>query len=82
MAYAVSNPLAIVNTLDARSRQYDVNIKAGFNYKMFPGFSLGGVFGLYYNYNKEHILFRDVRILPLFLSPTHMVQKKIRYEKV
>ena len=68
MAYAVSNPLAIVNTLDARSRQYDVNIKAGFNYKMFPGFSLGGVFGLYYNYNKEHIFVpgrTDLTIVPI-----------------
>ena len=55
MDFAVSNPLAIVNNLDANSRQYDVNVKAGFNYKIFPGFSLSGAFGLYYNYNKEHI---------------------------
>lgn len=68
MDYAVSNPAAIVNTLDANNRQYDVNIKAGFNYKIFPGFSLNGVLGLYYNYNKEHIFVpgrTDFTIIPI-----------------
>ena len=67
MDFAVSNPVAIVNSLDANSRQYDINIKAGFNYKIFPGFSLNGVFGLYYNYNKEHIFIpgkSDFSIVP------------------
>ena len=55
MDFAVSNPLALVNTLDANSRQYDVNIKVGFNYRPIQEVTVNGVFGLYYNYNKEHM---------------------------
>lgn len=67
MDFAVSNPAAIVSTLDANSRQYDVNVKAGFNYKIIPGLSLDGTFGIYYNYNKEHIFVpgkSDLTIVP------------------
>ena len=55
MDFAVSNPVAIVNELDANNRQYDVNIKAGFKYRIIPSLSVDGIFGIYYNYNKEHI---------------------------
>ena len=55
MDFAVSNPLALVNTLDANSRQYDVNVKVGFNYRPIQDLTVNGVFGLYYNYNKEHV---------------------------
>lgn len=55
MDFAVSNPLALVNTLDANSRQYDVNVKIGFNYRPIQNLTVNGVFGLYYNYNKEHV---------------------------
>lgn len=67
MDAAVSNPLAIVNTLDASNRQYDVNIKAGFNYKLLRDLSINGIFGIYYNYNKEHIFIpgkSDFTIIP------------------
>ncbi len=67
MDFAVSNPLAIVNTVDANNRQYDVNIKAGFNYKIMPELSINGNFGIYYNYNKEHIFVpgkTDMTIVP------------------
>lgn len=55
MDAAVSNPLAIVNTVDANNRQYDVNIKAGFNYKPIRNLSINGILGIYYNYNSEHV---------------------------
>ncbi len=55
MNFAVSNPAAIVHELDAKNRQYDINIKAGFDYKITDGLSLDGIFGLYYHYNKEHL---------------------------
>lgn len=67
MDFAVSNPLAIVGTLDANNRQYDVNIKAGFNYKVLQDLSINGAFGIYYNYNKEHIFIpgkSDFTIVP------------------
>lgn len=68
MTFAVSNPLAIVNTLDARNRQYDVNIKAGFNYRPIQDLNINGNLGIYYNYNKEHVFIpgrSDLTITPL-----------------
>ncbi|NDV65341.1 SusC/RagA family TonB-linked outer membrane protein [Bacteroides sp. 224] len=69
MDFAVSNPLAIVNTLDGRSRQYDVNVRAGLTYKLLPELTLTGTVGLYYNYNSEHLFvpgLTDQSILPFF----------------
>lgn len=69
MDFAVSNPLAIVNSLDARNRQYDVNVKAGLIYKLFPELTLTGTIGLFYNYNSEHLFvpgITDQSILPFF----------------
>lgn len=69
MDFAVSNPLAIVNTLDARNRQYDVNVKAGVTYKPFPELTFTGTIGLFYNYNSEHLFvpgMTDQSILPFF----------------
>ena len=68
MDFAVSNPLAIVKTLDARNRQYDVNLQLGLSYKPFNELSLNGTFGMYYNYNKEHLFIpglSDKTILPI-----------------
>lgn len=65
--YAVSNPTAIVNTLDATNRQYDVNIKAGFKYKPLNDLTVNGFFGIYYKYNKEHLFIpgkSDKTIIP------------------
>ena len=67
MDFAVSNPLAIVETLDANNRQYDVSVKAGFKYKVLPELSIDGTFGIYYNYDKEHIFIpgkSDFTIIP------------------
>ena len=47
MDFAVSNPLAIVNTLDGRNRQYDVNFRLGLVYKPFNGLSFNGTFGMF-----------------------------------
>lgn len=68
MNFAVSNPLAIVNEVDATNRQYDINIKAGFNYKITSDLSVDGIFGLYYHYNKEHLFIpgrTDFTIIPV-----------------
>ena len=51
----VSNPVAIVNTLDAATRQYDLNLRAGLTYNPVQNLTLTGTFGLYYNYNSEHL---------------------------
>ena len=54
-AYAVSNPLAIVNTLDARNRQYDMNLRVALTYKPTAELTFNGIMGIYYNYNNEHL---------------------------
>ncbi|MDR0572645.1 MAG: SusC/RagA family TonB-linked outer membrane protein [Tannerella sp.] len=69
MDFAVSNPLAIINTLDARNRQYDVNVKAGITCKPITDWTITATFGLYYNYNNEHLFVpgtSDEAILPFF----------------
>lgn len=69
MDFAVSNPLAITRTLDARNRQYDINIKAALTYKVRPNLAVTGSVGLYYNYNKESKFvpgLTDQAIHPLF----------------
>lgn len=59
-AYRVSNPLAIVNTLDATTRQYDLNLRVGLNYTPIHDLTLTGVVGLYYNYDNEHLFIPGV----------------------
>ena len=66
--YSVSNPLAIVNTLDSRNRQYDLNMKAGIAYNPLRELTLTGTVGLYYNYDNEHLFIpgaSEATIVPL-----------------
>ncbi|MDL2241591.1 SusC/RagA family TonB-linked outer membrane protein [Bacteroidales bacterium OttesenSCG-928-L03] len=51
----VSNPLAIVKTLDARTRQYDLNLKAGIAYSPIRDLTFNGTVGFYYNYNNQSL---------------------------
>ncbi len=53
MAAAVSNPLAIVNRIDTRTRRYDLNMKAGISYTPIRNLVLTGTFGLYYDYDNQ-----------------------------
>ena len=67
-SYSVSNPLALVETLDGRSRQYDINMKVGLNYTPFRELTLTGVAGLFYNYCNEHMFIpgeSDPTIVPV-----------------
>ncbi|MDR2840442.1 MAG: SusC/RagA family TonB-linked outer membrane protein [Paludibacter sp.] len=66
--FAVSNPLAIVDKLkgiDARNRQYDVNIRAGITYSPTVHLSFTGTFGLFYNFNSEDIFLPGTTVLPI-----------------
>lgn len=51
--FIVSNPLAIVNTLYGKNRQYDMNAKVQLIYTPFRNMTINGVVGMYYNYNQE-----------------------------
>lgn len=59
-AVQVSNPLAIVNTLDATTRQYDLTLRGGINYTPIRELTLTGTVGMYYNYNNEHLFIPGV----------------------
>jgi TonB-linked SusC/RagA family outer membrane protein len=67
----VSNPLAIVNTLNANDKIYDANIRFGMNYKVNKYLSLLGMTDIYYNYTEETIFIpgvTDVAIIPQFYN--------------
>ena len=68
-AFRVSNPLAIVNTLTAKDRQYDLNSTVQLNYRPNQNLTVNGQVGLYYNYNQEETFIPGVTnmsIVPLF----------------
>jgi TonB-linked SusC/RagA family outer membrane protein len=67
--FIVSNPVAIVNTLSGKNRQYDINAKIQFMYKPKPNLFLNGIVGMYYNYNQEQTFIPGINnndISPLF----------------
>lgn len=67
--FMVSNPLAIVNTLKSKDRQYDINANIRFIYKPIANLTLTGLVGMYYNYNQEEAFIPgkdDQAIVPLF----------------
>lgn len=64
----VSNPLAIVNSLQADEHGYDVQINAGLNYNINDHLKLTGVGGLYYFMNRQNVFVPGVTertIMPL-----------------
>lgn len=68
MDFAVSNPLAILDKLDARTRQYDLNVRAGISYSPIYDLTLTGTIGMYYNYDNEHLFIpgtTDKTIIPI-----------------
>ncbi len=67
--FRVSNPLAIVNTLKSKSRQYDINANVRLIYRPLLNLTLTGIVGMYYNYNQEEVFIPgkdDKSIVPLF----------------
>jgi TonB-linked SusC/RagA family outer membrane protein len=65
----VSNPLAIVNTIEATDRIYDANIRFGLNFRINKYLTLNGMTNIYYNYTEETIFIpgvTDQAIIPQF----------------
>lgn len=56
----VSNPTAIVNTLEASDKFYDVNINLGINYKILDYLTLTGVYNRQYRYVEEDLFIPGV----------------------
>ena len=56
----VSNPLAIVNTLDAKDKIYDANMRIGMNYRIGKAWTLTGVVNIIYNYTEETVFIHGV----------------------
>lgn len=69
MDFASSNPVAMVNILEAKNRQYDVNSKVEITYRPTESFTFRGNLGLFYNYDQESLFIPGVNnseILPLY----------------
>ncbi len=49
----VSNPAALVSQVEENGQVYNVLVNLGLDYQFSSKFKIGGVFGLYYNYNHE-----------------------------
>lgn len=67
----VSNPLAIVNTVDATDKIYDANIQLGLNYRANRYLTFTGMINLYYNYTEEGIFIpgvTDHAIVPQYFN--------------
>lgn len=56
----VSNPVAIVNTLEGKDKIYDVNTQAGINFKLNNYLTLTGLVNIYYNYIEETLFIPGV----------------------
>ena len=67
----VSNPLAIVNTINASDNIYDANIRLGLNYRANSYLSFTGLLNIYYNYTEESIFIpgvTDKAIIPQYYN--------------
>ncbi len=53
--FKVSNPKSVVRDIEATSKSYDILVNAGVNYDITSAFSLNGMIGLYYNYDRESL---------------------------
>lgn len=53
--FGISNAKALVSDLEAESSVYNLLVNAGLNYDITSKLKLTGIFGLYYNYNREKL---------------------------
>lgn len=63
----VSNPLALVNTVEATDKIYDANVCLGLNYRPNQRWLFSGMINLYYDYTEEYVFtpgVSDQAILP------------------
>ncbi len=58
--YNLSNPKAIVNTVNTRARQHILNTRLGLNYTFNEEWKLEGRVGMHYNYDQQQIFIPGV----------------------
>lgn len=64
----VSNPLAVVNDLTAKQHDYDVQIRAGLNYKVNDKLNVRALGGVYYSMSRQDVFVPGITnrtIMPL-----------------
>ena len=49
----ISNPAALISEVEESGDVYNVLVNLGLNYQLNEKFKVGGIFGVYYNYNRE-----------------------------
>lgn len=65
----VSNPLAVLNTVEAKDKIYDVNTQVGINFRWNKYLTITGLLNIYYNYTEETLFVPGInypRIMPQF----------------
>ena len=78
----VSNPLALVNTVEADDKIYDVNVRAGLNWRPTENWTITGMVNIYYDYTEESLFVpgvTDQAIVPqLYGTGFNYVSKGVR----
>ncbi|MCD7709767.1 MAG: TonB-dependent receptor plug domain-containing protein, partial [Porphyromonadaceae bacterium] len=78
----VSNPTALVNTVEANDKIYDVNVRGGLNWRPTENWTITGMLNIYYNYTEESLFVPGVSnqaIVPqLYGTGNNYVSKGVR----
>lgn len=81
----VSNPLAIVSTVEAKDKIYDANIRFGLNYRPNDYLTFTGLLNIYYAYTEESAFIpgvTDKAIVPqLYGTGENVVRKSVVKQK-
>lgn len=78
----VSNPKALVNTVEGEDKIYDVNMRLGINWRPTPNWTVTGMLNIYYDYTEESLFVpgvTDRAIVPQLYGTGHnYVSKGVR----
>lgn len=78
----VSNPLALVETVEGDDKIYDVNVRAGLNWRPTENWTITGMLNIYYDYTEESLFVpgvTDRAIVPqLYGTGFNYVSKGVR----
>jgi TonB-linked SusC/RagA family outer membrane protein len=75
---SVSNPVAIVNEVEAKATTYNILMNGGLTYKWNEFLKLNALLGLFYDYNREQIFIpgvTDMCILPVETGADNTVRE-------
>ncbi len=74
----VSNPLALVNTVNANEHDYDIQINAGLNWKVNNEIQVNGLMGLYYYFSRQNMFVPGVTQLSIMPLDNQLANNTVR----